>query len=152
MQTQFWGLQGLLASGQIEAGSVRWSQPCSSRGVPSRSRGGPGFWGPGSFAFFGHIVQGPEKGGSLESAFSGPQPPRSLPPDPPKKTRMLSMVRDLGSSLYRAYALGLSVASHCRLVYQETLPSLTVPWRRSVGDLGRSLERPCKWTAALSAV
>ena len=37
-------------------------------------------------------------------------------------------------------------------VYREALPSLTVLSRRSAGGLGRSLERPCKWSAALSAV
>ena len=38
------------------------------------------------------------------------------------------------------------------LVYREALPSLTVLTGRSAGGLGRSLERPCKWSAALSAV
>ena len=38
------------------------------------------------------------------------------------------------------------------LVYREALPSLAVLSGRSAGRLGRSLERPCKWSAALSAV
>ena len=37
-------------------------------------------------------------------------------------------------------------------VYREALPSLTVLSGRSAGGLGRSLERLCKWSAALSAV
>ena len=39
-------------------------------------------------------------------------------------------------------------------VYREALPSLTVLSRRSAGGLSRSrsLERPCKWSAALLAV
>ena len=36
-------------------------------------------------------------------------------------------------------------------LYREALPSLTVLTRRSAGTLGRRLERPCKWSAALSA-
>ena len=35
---------------------------------------------------------------------------------------------------------------------RKALPSLTVLTGRSAGGLGRSLERPCKWSAALSAV
>ena len=47
-------------------------------------------------------------------------------------------------------SLGKRVTSG--LVYREALPSLTVLTRRSAGGLGRSFERPCKWSAALSAV
>ena len=38
------------------------------------------------------------------------------------------------------------------IVYREALHSLTVLTGRSAGGLGRSLERPCKWSAALSEV
>ena len=52
-----------------------------------------------------------------------------------------------GVLLYRLIR-GITTA----LVYREALPSLTVLTGRSAGGLGRSLERPCKWSAALSAV
>ena len=40
--------------------------------------------------------------------------------------------------------------SFTAVLVREALPSLTVLSGRSAG--GRSLERPCKWSAALSAV
>ena len=82
-----------------------------------------------------------------------PDPPGGTP-QTPQKTKTTSMVRDLiwGPSLLRNGKRSIAWLSH----YSPRIPGgftlLTVLTGRSAGGLGRSLERPCKWSAALSAV
>ena len=57
-----------------------------------------------------------------------------------------------GSSLLPNSKRSIAWLGHYSPRKREALPSLTVVTRRSAGGLGRSLERPCKWSAALSAV
>ena len=85
---------------------------------------------PGPRALSGLLeVLTPTRRGRAGQGRAGPwNSPPWYPPRPPKKHR----------PPYRSIA--------------ELLPSLTVLTGRSAGGLGRSLERPCKWSAALSAV
>ena len=83
----------------------------------------------------------------------GSRPPWGYPPQTPRTDQNTSMVRGLGPSLLpngREVNSGAGSLSPC--VYREALPSLTVLMGRSAGGFGRSLERPCKWSAVLSAV
>ena len=68
-----------------------------------------------------------------------------------QKSKMPSMVVGLGSSLKRT---NVRIVRRSRVisvpVYREALPSLTVLTGCSAVGLGRSLNRLCKWSAALS--
>ena len=81
-----------------------------------------------------------------------PDSPWGYPPRPPKNQS------DPNGEGFGVHLYCLTARGQWRgwvttvLVYREALPSLTVLTGRSAGGLGRSLERPCKWSAALSAV
>ena len=80
-----------------------------------------------------------------------PDPPAGTPQTP--QTHPKNQSEEFGVLLYCLTARGQERGWVTTvLVYREALPSLTVLMGRSAGGLGRSLERPCKWSAALSAV
>ena len=83
-----------------------------------------------------------------------PKPERS----PPKTHRVRKMARNLadpkkgGGTGPRSGSPVLAESPPSPFTGRLYPPSLTVLSRRSAAGLGRSLERPCKWSAALSAV
>ena len=121
-----------------------------SAGRAGQGRAGPGRAGPGRAgqgrAGQGLALPGRAGQGRAEQGRAG-QGRAGQPPQPTQKK-------------HRSWVWGPSLLPNGRevssatavLVYGEALPSLTVLTGRSAQGLGRSLERPCKWSAALSAV
>ena len=132
-------------AGQGRAGQARPGQARAGQGRAGQARPGQGRAGQGRAgqcrAGQGRKRQGPEGPGPLD--------PRPGTPRPPPKKSTDDVNGGGFGSFFRSHSRGGVTAV---LVFREALPSLTVLSRRSAGGLGRSLERPCKWSAAPSAV